>query len=113
MSTGHRRTTGSHNHVDIYIGARGDQPDRPGGRLCGGLWPAHVETAGRVDADLPGHDRRDRVTGFFLPADRFLPSHAVGIISLVILAAAIAGRYIFHLAGAWRWIYAAGPVAAL
>jgi hypothetical protein len=53
------------------------------------------------------------VTGFFLPADRFLPSHAVGIISLVILAAAIAGRYIFHLAGAWRWIYAAGLVAAL
>jgi hypothetical protein len=53
------------------------------------------------------------VTGFFLPADRFLPSHAVGIISLVILAAAIAGRYVFHLAGAWRWIYAAGMVAAL
>jgi hypothetical protein len=53
------------------------------------------------------------VTGFFLPADRFLPSHAVGIISLVILAAAIAGRYVFHLAGAWRWIYAAGLVAAL
>jgi hypothetical protein len=53
------------------------------------------------------------VTGFFLPADRFLPSHAVGIISLVILAATIAGRYVFHLAGAWRWIYAAGMVAAL
>jgi hypothetical protein len=32
---------------------------------------------------------------------------------LVILAAAIAGRYVFHLAGAWRWIYAAGMVAAL
>jgi hypothetical protein len=53
------------------------------------------------------------VTGFFLPADRFLPSHAVGIISLVILAATIAGRYVFQLAGAWRWIYAAGMVAAL
>ena len=53
------------------------------------------------------------VTGFGLPADRFLPSHALGIITLVVLAAVIAARYVFHLAGAWRWIYALGIVAAL
>jgi hypothetical protein len=48
-----------------------------------------------------------------LPADRLLPSHVLGIISLVVLAAAIAARYAFHLAGAWRWIYAVGVVVAL
>src|SRR5262245_44266980 len=53
------------------------------------------------------------LTGFGFPADRLLPSHVIGIISLVVLAAAIAARYAFHLAGAWRWIYAAGVVVAL
>ena len=53
------------------------------------------------------------VTGFFLPADRFMPSHGVGVISLVVLAFAILARYGLHLAGAWRRIYAAGAVLAL
>lgn len=52
-------------------------------------------------------------TGFFLPAPHFLPSHAVGIISLVVLAVAILARYVYHLAGAWRWIYAGTAVVAL
>ena len=52
------------------------------------------------------------VTGFFLPADHFLPSHAVGILSLLALAAAILGRYFYHLAGAWRWVYVVGAVIA-
>ena len=38
------------------------------------------------------------VTGFFLPADRFLPSHAVGIISLVILGVVV-GATSFTLRG--------------
>src|SRR5262249_13210884 len=46
-------------------------------------------------------------TGFgFLPITKLLPSHIVGIISLVLLAIAILARYAFHLAGAWRWIFA-------
>ena len=45
------------------------------------------------------------VTGFGFPFHKLLPPHIVGIISLVILAVAIAARYAFHLAGAWRWIY--------
>jgi hypothetical protein len=45
------------------------------------------------------------VTGFGFPFDHLLPSHKVGIISLVMLAIAIPARYVFHLAGAWRWIY--------
>jgi hypothetical protein len=46
------------------------------------------------------------VTGFFLPAPKLLPSHIVGIISLVLMAIAIAAHYAFRFAGAWRWIYA-------
>src|SRR6266481_1389494 len=45
------------------------------------------------------------VTGFGFPFDHLLPSHKVGIISLVLLALAILARYGLHLAGAWRWIY--------
>jgi hypothetical protein len=53
------------------------------------------------------------VTGFGFPVERLLPSHVVGIISLVILAIAIAARYAFALAGAWRWIYVVTASAAL
>jgi hypothetical protein len=53
------------------------------------------------------------VTGFEFPFDHLLPSHKVGIISLVILAVTIPARYVFHLVGAWRWIYVVGAVAAL
>jgi len=53
------------------------------------------------------------VTGFLFPFERLMPSHIVGVISLVVLAAAIVGLYIYHLAGAWRWIYVVGSVVAL
>jgi hypothetical protein len=53
------------------------------------------------------------VTGFGFPFEHLLPSHKVGIISLVVLAVAILARYAFHLAGAWRWIYVVTAVIAL
>jgi len=53
------------------------------------------------------------VTGFGFPFDHLLPSHKVGIISLVILSVAIPARYVFHLAGAWRSIYVIGATTAL
>jgi hypothetical protein len=53
------------------------------------------------------------VTGFPLPPYGFDPPRAVGILSLVLLALAIAALYLFHLAGAWRWIYVSTVVAAL
>jgi len=37
----------------------------------------------------------------------------VGIISLVVLAIAIAALYIYHLAGTWRWLYVVSSVAAV
>jgi len=53
------------------------------------------------------------VTGFPLPATQLLPSHVVGIISLLLLAAAIVALYVYHLGGPWRWIYVASAVIAL
>ena len=53
------------------------------------------------------------VTGFGFPFDHLLPSHKVGIISLVVLAVAILARYALHLAGAWRWIYVVCAAVAL
>jgi hypothetical protein len=53
------------------------------------------------------------VTGFFFPFDKILPSHIVGIISLVVLAIAILALYALHLAGPWRWIYVVSAMLAL
>jgi len=53
------------------------------------------------------------VTGFLFPFHRFLPSHGVGILSLLVLAIAILARYPLHLAGAWRRIYAVTAVISL
>jgi len=53
------------------------------------------------------------VTGFPFPRDHILPSHIVGVISLVVLAMAIFALYSRHLAGPWRWIYVVGAVVAL
>jgi hypothetical protein len=52
-------------------------------------------------------------TGFMLPAHRFLPSHAIGILSLVAFGVAIYARSSQHFAGRWRWIYAVSIVVAL
>jgi hypothetical protein len=53
------------------------------------------------------------VTGFGFPIDIILPSHIVGIISLVVLAIAIIARYAFHLSGFWRSVYVIGAGIAL
>lgn len=53
------------------------------------------------------------VTGFLLPFHHFMPSHVIGIMSLLVLAVAIVARYHRHLAGAWRWIYVVSAMAAL
>jgi len=53
------------------------------------------------------------VTGFGFPFDHLLPSHKVGILSLVVLAVAIVAFYAAHLAGAWRRIYVICAAVAL
>jgi hypothetical protein len=52
-------------------------------------------------------------SGFLFPFHKLLPSHILGVISLVLLAFAIAGRYAFHLAGAWRRVYSVTAVLSL
>jgi len=53
------------------------------------------------------------VTGFGFPFQHLLPSHILGILSLVILALAIPARYVFDLNRSWRWIYVVGAGMAL
>jgi hypothetical protein len=53
------------------------------------------------------------VTGFLFPFHGFKPSYVVGILSLIVLALAILARCIFHLAGAWRWVYVVSAIVAL
>jgi hypothetical protein len=53
------------------------------------------------------------ITGFFFPFHKVTPGIILGIISLVVLAFAITARYLFHLAGAWRRVYAVTASIAL
>ena len=52
------------------------------------------------------------LSGFPLEPFGFDPPRAVGILSLVLLAAALASLYGFHLTGLWRWIFVFGAVAS-
>jgi hypothetical protein len=52
-------------------------------------------------------------TGFLFPFEKLLPSHVVGIISLVLLAIACFALYVRKLSGAWRWIYTLTAMIAL
>jgi DMSO/TMAO reductase YedYZ heme-binding membrane subunit len=52
------------------------------------------------------------VTGFFFPVEHFMPSHAVGILSLLVLAIAVLARYRYALAGGWQRTYAITAVIA-
>jgi hypothetical protein len=55
-------------------------------------------------------------TGFLIPpllSEKLLPSHIVGILSLLLLAIACIALYAMKLAGAWRWIYAVTALLSL
>jgi hypothetical protein len=53
------------------------------------------------------------VSGFFFHSTAIGPPHVFGVISLVVLAAAVLARYIFALAGWWRLIFIVGAWIAL
>jgi hypothetical protein len=53
------------------------------------------------------------VTGFLFPIHGVTPGIILGVLSLIALCAAIAGRYANRLAGGWRWIYVVGSLVAL
>jgi hypothetical protein len=52
-------------------------------------------------------------SGFILPAAKFMPSHAVGVLSLIVLAACCYARYGQRMQGAWRTAYVLTAVIAL
>jgi hypothetical protein len=55
-------------------------------------------------------------TGFLIPpllSDKLLPSHIIGILSLVLLAIACLALYGQKLSGSWRWIYVVTALLAL
>jgi hypothetical protein len=52
-------------------------------------------------------------TGFLFPFTHLLPSHIVGILSLLVLAVAIVARYARHLGGIWRLTYVVTAMIAL
>ena len=53
------------------------------------------------------------LTGFGFPFTGLLPSHIVGIITLVFSGVAIVALYFLRLTGAWRSIYAIAAMIAL
>lgn len=87
---------------------------------------AGIATGFVVLYELWGNHRADRWTawflattiltsasGFLLPAAKFMPSHAVAILSLAILAVSCYARYGKRMTGAWRLGYVLTAVAAL
>jgi hypothetical protein len=52
-------------------------------------------------------------TGFLFPFEHLLPSHIVGMLSLLVLAVAIVARYPRRLEGGWRRIYVICAMIAL
>ncbi len=53
------------------------------------------------------------LTGFMFPVKHFMPSHAVGILSTLILGVALVAKYGKRLAGKWRATYVVTAVLAL
>ena len=53
------------------------------------------------------------VTGFPLPPFGLDPPRMVGILSLILLAVALAALYVFRLSGPWRWIFVVAAMTAL
>jgi len=53
------------------------------------------------------------VTGFLFPFHKLLPSHILGILSIIVLAIAIFAYYQRGLVGGWRRTYAISAVIAL
>ncbi|WP_213772343.1 hypothetical protein [Bradyrhizobium sp. dw_78] len=52
-------------------------------------------------------------TGFLFPFTKLLPSHMIGILSLVLLAIACIALYGMNLSGVWRSIYVLTAMASL
>jgi hypothetical protein len=52
-------------------------------------------------------------TGFLFPFTELLPSHMIGILSLVLLAIACIALYVMKLSGLWRGVYVVTAMTSL
>jgi hypothetical protein len=52
-------------------------------------------------------------TGFLFPFEKLLPSHMIGILSLVLLAIACFALYVMKLSDAWRSVYVVTAMISL
>ena len=52
-------------------------------------------------------------SGYLFPFEHLLPSHILGVLSLIALAIAVLARYARHMAGAWRVVYVVTACIAL
>jgi hypothetical protein len=52
-------------------------------------------------------------TGFLFPFEKLLPSHMIGILSLVLLAIACIALYVTQLSGPWRSVYIVTAMTSL
>ncbi len=52
------------------------------------------------------------VTGFLFPITKLTPALILGVLSMIVLAVALAARYLFAMRGAWRWIFVVTAVIA-
>ncbi len=53
------------------------------------------------------------VTGFAFPNEHITPGIVVGVLSCIVLALALVGRYGFKMAGVWRGVYVISAMLAL
>lgn len=53
------------------------------------------------------------ITGFMFPFTSFDPARVIGALSLAVLVVAVLARYVFRLAGPWRWVYVVTALLAL
>jgi hypothetical protein len=53
------------------------------------------------------------LTGFLFPNEHITPGIVIGVLSIIVLAVAVAARYGLRLRGAWRGIYVVSSAIAL
>ena len=82
-----------------------------------GLVVAHGMISGRIEKRRNDWflltTLANSVSGFFFPVQQLLPSHVIGIVSVIVLAVAAAALWRQGLRGPWLNTYAIGAIVAL
>jgi hypothetical protein len=98
---------------DVHVSARVDQSCWYCGRPDRDDRPIKVTPVEILTRLFLGTTILTSATGFLFPFVKFLPSHIVGILSLLMLAVAVFALYGKHLLGIWRPIYVVTAMLSL